>query len=343
MSGLGALSDERPTSSIVDGTVAGPTCHRRRVIGPSKRPRRSTGAHGARRRRVHRVARAWSTSTRICASPAARTRRPSRSAHRAAALGGYTAVVAMPNTEPPLDCVAVVDSVLERGRRGRVPGRTSRRPSRWAARGEAAGAHGRAGRPRRARCSPTTATACQDDRVMRRAFEYARRVLAGLDRLAQHCEDDSLAAAGHMHEGAWSAGWASRASRPRPRSSMVARDLALARLTGGRYPLPAPVRRPDRSSWCARPRPTGLARDGRGHAQHFTLTEAELRRLRPGVQGEPAAAHPGRRGRLRAGLADGTIDAIATDHAPHTPEPRSARSRRRRPACSAWRRPSRWP
>ena len=61
----------------------------------------------------------------------------------------------------------------------------------------------------------------------------------------------------------------------------------------------------------------GLAVTAEAAPHHFSLTDEPLRRVRPGVQGEPAAADEGRRRRARGGLADGTIDAIATDHAPH--------------------------
>ena len=83
-------------------------------------------------------------------------------------------------------------------------------------------------------------TCVADAGLMRRALEYARALPGAV--LAQHCEDPALARDGHMHEGAWS----SLARHPRPspaeaESVVVARDIALAGLTGGPRPLPPPV------------------------------------------------------------------------------------------------------
>src|SRR5207245_1196924 len=119
---------------------------------------------------------------------------------RAAALGGFTAVVAMPNTQPPLDDAAVVASVLAAGREAMCDV-------------VAAGCitKGRGGEE----LAPmgelhalgvrifTDDGACVSDAgVMRRALEYARSLPGAV--VAQHAEDAGLAAGGHMHEGAWS-------------------------------------------------------------------------------------------------------------------------------------------
>ena len=105
---------------------------------------------------------AWSTCTPTCASPAARTPRPSRPARRAAALGGFTAVHAMANTDPVADTAGVVEQVW---RLGREAGHCDVRPVGAVTVGLARRAAGRArrdGRLRGARrgCSPTTGTAC---------------------------------------------------------------------------------------------------------------------------------------------------------------------------------------
>ena len=131
---------------------------------------------------------------------------------RAASLGGYTAVVAMPNTEPALDSAEAVRTVLE------LAGPTTAEVA-------VAGAItvGRAGQ----RLAPMAELAelgvhlftddgagVQSAGLMRRALDYA----TGLGvTLAQHCEDGTLAANGAMHEGEWSSGSASRACRRWPR------------------------------------------------------------------------------------------------------------------------------
>ena len=120
-------------------------------------------------------------------------------AARAAALGGFTAVVAMPNTDPPIDSAAVALEVLALGEGAMclvaVAGAITmgRAGERLAPMGELASLG--------VRLFTDDGTGVQDVAVMRRALEYAR----GLDvTLAQHCEDEALARGGHMHEGEWS-------------------------------------------------------------------------------------------------------------------------------------------
>ncbi|MGH8918624.1 MAG: amidohydrolase family protein, partial [Actinomycetes bacterium] len=115
---------------------------------------------------------------------------------RAAALGGYTAIVAMPNTEPTVDNAAVVRQVLELGADSccdvRVAGAITvgRQGTRLAPLAEMAALG--------VRLFTDDGSGVQDSRLMRRALEYASAL--GVT-LAQHCEDESLAAGGHMHEG----------------------------------------------------------------------------------------------------------------------------------------------
>ena len=115
---------------------------------------------------------------------------------RAAALGGYTAVVAMPNTEPAIDCAAVVREVLDLGTTAvcdvHVAGAITvgRAGERLAPLAEMAALG--------VRLFTDDGAGVQDARLMRRALEYAS-ALGVL--LAQHCEDDELAEGGHMHEG----------------------------------------------------------------------------------------------------------------------------------------------
>ena len=148
---------------------------------------------------------------------------------RAAARGGYTAVVAMPNTSPPVDDAAVAREVLTLGLGApcqvAVAGAITmgRAGERLAPMGELAALG--------VRLFADDGTGVQDAGVMRRALEYAR----GLDvTLGQHCEEASLAAGGHMHEGEWSSRLGVAGIPAEAEELMVARDIALARLTGGR-------------------------------------------------------------------------------------------------------------
>jgi dihydroorotase len=233
---------------------------------------------------------------------------------RAAALGGYTAVVAMPNTDPPLDTAAAVRQVLELGRSA-------------SAQVAVAGAItvGRAGE----RLAPMAELAelgvhlftddgagVQSAGLMRKALEYARGI--GVT-LAQHCEDGSLACDGAMHEGAWSSRLGLPGMPAAAEEVMVARDIALSRLTG------APVHFLHLSTAASidlvrRAKADGLAITAEAAPHHFTLTDAETAGYDPVFKVNPPLRPQSDVDAVRAGLADGTIDAIATDHAPHTPE-----------------------
>ena len=236
---------------------------------------------------------------------------------RAAALGGCTAVVCMPNTEPPLDDAAVVQSVLERGRGAacdvRVAGciTKGRRGEELAPMGELYDLG--------VRVFTDDGDCVADAQVMR------RRVRVRIARCPARCSRNTpriprSSRGGHMHEGAWSARLGIPGRPAEAESSIVARDLALARLTGGRYHV--------LHVSSAQTRRARARREGRGRARHRRVHAATprahrrgVRRLRSGVQDEPAAARASATStRCAPALVDGTIDAIATDHAPHAPE-----------------------
>jgi len=150
---------------------------------------------------------------------------------RAAALGGCTAVICMPNTEPPLDDAAVMQSVLERGRGTSCDVRFAgcitkgRRGEELAPMGELYDLG--------VRVFTDDGDCVADGRVMRGAFEYLRALEGAV--LAQHAEDPALVRGGHMHEGAWSARLGIPGRPAVAESTIVARDLQLAKQTGGRY------------------------------------------------------------------------------------------------------------
>ena len=147
---------------------------------------------------------------------------------RAAALGGCTAVVCMPNTEPPLDDAAIVQSVLERGRESacdvHVAGciTKGRNGEDLAPMGELYDLG--------VRVFTDDGDCVADARVMRAAFEYLGALPGSV--LAQHAEDPALVRGGHMHEGAWSARLGIPGRPAIAESTVVARDLQLAKQTG---------------------------------------------------------------------------------------------------------------
>jgi dihydroorotase len=235
-------------------------------------------------------------------------------AARAAALGGFTAVVAMPNTEPAIDSAAVVAQVTELGRdvscdvfvAGAIT--VGRAGKQLAPLGEMAalGVH----------LFTDDGSGVQDGRLMRRALEYASAL--GVT-LAQHCEDEALAAGGHMHEGEWSSRLGLAGQPSEAESVMVARDLALVRLTG------APMHFLHLSTAASldlirRAKAEGLPVTAEAAPHHFTLTHEAVADFDPVFKVNPPLRTTEDVAAVRAALTVGTLDAIATDHAPHTQE-----------------------
>ncbi|MDQ3146847.1 MAG: dihydroorotase [Actinomycetota bacterium] len=233
---------------------------------------------------------------------------------RAAALGGYTALVAMPNTVPAIDSAAAVREVLELG----VKALCDVRPA-------GAITKGRAGRELAplaemaalgVRLFTDDGAGVQDSGLMRRALEYGSAL--GIT-LAQHCEDASLAAGGHMHEGTWSSRLGIPGVPAEAEEVMVARDIALSALTG------APVHFLHLSTagsvaLVRAAKAAGALVTAEAAPHHFTLTAEEVAGYDPVFKVNPPLRTEADVAAVKAGLADGTIDAIATDHAPHAQE-----------------------
>jgi dihydroorotase len=159
----------------------------------------------------------------------------------------------------------------------------------------------------------------QDARLMRRAFEYA----AGLGvTLAQHCEDAVLAAGGHMHEGEWSSRLGIPGVPAEAEELMVVRDLALARLTAGLGSRLHLLHLSTAGSVAAvrAAKAAGLRVSAEAAPHHFSLTDAVVASYDAVFKVSPPLRPPADVEAVKAGLADGTVDAIATDHAPHAPE-----------------------
>jgi dihydroorotase len=234
---------------------------------------------------------------------------------RAAALGGYTAVVAMPNTNPAIDSVGIVRQVRELGERAalvdlHVAGAITvgRKGEQLSPMAEMAAAG--------VRLFTDDGSGVQDNRLMRRALEYASRL--GIT-LAQHCEDASLAEGGVMHEGAWSSRLGLPGQPAEAEEVMVARDIALSRRTG------APVHFLHMSTagsveLIRRAKAEGLRVTAEAAPHHFSLTDACLEHYDTVFKVHPPLRTDADVAAVKVGLADGTIDAIATDHAPHSPE-----------------------
>jgi dihydroorotase len=232
---------------------------------------------------------------------------------RAAALGGYTAVVAMPNTTPAIDSAAMVHEVLDLGRGAlcdvRVAGAITmgREGEKLAPLAEMASLG--------VQLFTDDGRGVQDARLMRRALEYA----SDLDVvLAQHCEDEAIAQGGVMHEGEWSSRLGLPGQPAEAEELMVQRDLVLARLTGARIHFQHLSTA--RSVELVRAaRAAGIAVTAEATTHHFTLTHASCAAYDPVFTVHPPLRTAADVDGVRAGLADGALDAIATDHAPHAP------------------------
>jgi dihydroorotase len=233
---------------------------------------------------------------------------------RAGALGGYCALVAMPNTEPALDNVALVSYVLERGARTpldiAVAGAITkdRRGESLAPMAEMAALG--------VRLFTDDGVGVQDPSVMRRALTYAKPL--GV-RLAQHCEDESLAAGGTMNEGALS-GRLGLTGRPAlAEELMVLRDIELVRLTGSPlHFLHLSTARAVNLVLAARAEGLPVSFEVAPH--HFTLDESACANYDPVFKVHPPLRGAGDVEGLRNVLRRGVVDAVATDHAPHAPE-----------------------
>lgn len=233
---------------------------------------------------------------------------------RAAAAGGFTGVAAMPNTDPPVDNPGLVKFVRERA---------SELPVEVVP--VAAVTRGRKGAELSdfAELSQAGVTAFSDDGapvasadLMRRALEFTRMTGAVI---IQHCEDPALSDDGIMHEGAHStrlglAPWPAIAEE-----TMVERDLRLAEFTGGRLHL-AHLSSAGSVELlrAARRRKVHVTAEVTPH--HLVLDCSVLSSFNSDFKVNPPLRDPSDIQALISALADGTIDAVATDHAPHAPD-----------------------
>ncbi len=235
---------------------------------------------------------------------------------RAAALGGCTAVVCMPNTDPPLDDAAVVQAVIARGR---AVGLVDVHPSGCITKGRAGEQLAPMGEmyDLGVRIFTDDGDCVADARVMRRAFEYSTALRGAV--IAQHAEDPSLVRGGHMHEGEWSARLGIPGRPSAAEVTIVARDLELARLTGGRYHV-LHLSTAGAAQLVREAKLEGVHVTAECTPQHITLTDAACEHYESTFKMNPPLRGEEDRAGVFAALVDGTIDAIATDHAPHAPE-----------------------
>jgi dihydroorotase len=234
---------------------------------------------------------------------------------RAAAAGGYCAVLAMPNTDPVVDSAPVLRSLRERARA------EARIPTGFLA----AITRGQRGEDltEMAELAAVGAAGFTDDGlpvrsagVMRQALQYQRlasRVLA------LHEEDASLSGDGVMHEGEVSALLGLSGIPSVSESTMVARDCALAAYEGGRIHVQHVSSR-ETVEAIERARAAGTLVTCEATPHHLILTDDEVRSLDTSFKMNPPLRSEADRQTLVEALRSGTIDCVATDHAPHSRE-----------------------
>lgn len=239
------------------------------------------------------------------------------SASAAAAAGGYTAVCAMPNTDPVHDTASVVEQVWALGREAGLVQVVPSGALSKGLRGEKMADIGEMARSLAGvRLFTDDGHGVQDALFARRVMEY----LVAFDGIyAEHCEVEALAAGGQMHEGERSVALGLRGIPSEAEELMAARDIALAKLTGCRLHL-LHISTAGTVELVRRAKEDGLPVTAEATPHHFTLTDAALEDYDPMAKVNPPLRFETDRVAVVEGLKDGTIDAIATDHAPHAAE-----------------------
>jgi dihydroorotase len=235
---------------------------------------------------------------------------------RAAAAGGFTAVCAMPNTNPINDSAGITRSILEKaaregsGVRVHPIGAITK-----GSRGEELAEY--------AELKEAGCVAVSDDgrpvasaRMMRRALEYARGV--GLP-VIDHCEDVTLSEKACMNEGPVSTLLGLRGAPAASEAMVVERDVLLAELTGGRVHI-AHVSSAASVDSIRRGKARGVRVSAEATPHHLLLTDQLVKdsEYDTSTKMNPPLRSEADRVALLEGLQDGTLDCIATDHAPHT-------------------------
>ncbi|MEB3286070.1 MAG: dihydroorotase [Vampirovibrionales bacterium] len=232
----------------------------------------------------------------------------------AAAAGGFTTVCMMPNTSPTIDSVSVLEYVEQAARKTKINVLTV-----------PAVTKGLEGKELTAMGTLVSkgAVAFSDDGmpiesagIMRKALEYAK--MFGV-AIVCHAEDPSLCGCGVMHEGYYSTRLGLPGIPSSAESTMVARDIELARQTGGHVHF-AHLSCKESVALIRQAKKEGLNVTSETTPHNLALTDATICDYDPNFKMYGPLRAADDQAALIEGILDGTIDAIATDHAPHTPE-----------------------
>jgi dihydroorotase len=231
---------------------------------------------------------------------------------RAAAAGGFTAVCAMPNTEPVTDNQAAVGFIVRQAQRAGAARVHPIGAISVGQRGEALAEFGE--------MVGAGAVAVSDDgrpvvsaQLMRTALEYARTF--GIP-VIDHCEEPTLSAAGVMNEGTVSARLGLGGIPNEAEDIMVIRDILLARLSGGHVHL-AHISTAGSVELIRWGKERGIRVTAEACPHHFSLTDNEVEGYETNAKMSPPLRSAVDVAAVQEAVRDGTIDVIATDHAPH--------------------------
>ena len=235
-----------------------------------------------------------------------------RTGGEAAAAGGFTAVAAMPNTQPPIDNASLVHFVVSEARR--------HSPSRVFPIGAITKAQAGETLAEIGEMVQEGIVGISDDgkpvmnaRLFRRALDYSKMFDLPV---IQHCEDLDLSSGGVMHEGPVSTRLGLKGIPSAAEDSMVSRDLTLTDLTGARYHV-AHLSTAGAVEMVRRAKTLGMPVTAEVAPHHFTLTDAAVENYDTNAKMKPPLRSQEDVDAIIEGIRDETIDAIATDHAPH--------------------------
>jgi dihydroorotase len=236
---------------------------------------------------------------------------------RAAARGGYTAICAMANTDPVADSAAIVEQVASLGRTAGLADVYPVGAISVGLKGEQLAELGEmATSAARVNFFSDDGKCVQSAGLMRRALEYGRAFDAVI---ANHAEEGALADGGHMNEGEVSSILGIVGIPAEAEEIIVARDLALAKLTGARLHVPH-VSTTGTVELIKAAKERGVRVTAEVTPHHLALTDDLVSGYDPVFKVAPPLRTRDDVETLRRALADGTIDCVATDHAPHPPE-----------------------
>lgn len=248
---------------------------------------------------------------------------------RAAALGGFTAICSMPNTDPVADSAAVV---LEVRNLAEKAGLVDVIPSAAITKGLEGEQLTEMGELAElgVRWFTDDGECVQSAQVMRMALEYARAFDVVI---SQHAQESTLSEGWQMHEGHHSALLGLRGAPGEAETVIVARDLLLAGLTGGRLHV-THVSSGMSVSLLADGKARGLRVSADVTPHHLTFCDEDLQTYDTNLRVNPPLRSAEDRDALRKGVTDGSIDAIATDHAPHAVEDKEVEFDQARPGTT---------